>query len=409
MSVCKICSQEFKSDIALKNHMIKETDCKHQLAAYMYKNAKIKCKDINAYIDKYKDFFDAVNDEFLSATQEELVQKIKDDVLTEKRERDFQKRQEKEQERIEKHMRDMQRLAEIEEKHAIERELEDEIMKSISKGHRPKALLKMFYDMIDSKSYNYVIEISLLRQLYTKYKLSEEKAVFVVKYMAKMGYANLRSINYHLQEALECQKYMKLINKPNTIPYMIKYFYSSFGMPMNFKIFMREVRRIHSAILTNKLSMEQVKNVLDGMVSKDKKTLMWFDSYINEYAYKSKSPIHNYTKEREIFENVNEVMNGKMTVDDIGKDIRSDCISILKDKYMSGAFNSEYNYFEWAFKIKLPLDKEMLEYGKKHNHERNNRFQEWHRKLVENGDKQLLSNYDNTIVKFNQWIENFAS
>ena len=409
MSVCRICNQEFKSDIALKNHILKETDCKHRLIAYAYQNAKIKCKEINAYIEKYQDFFDAVNDEFCTATQKELVQKILDDIQAEKQEREFQKRQEKEKARMEKHFRDMQRLAEIEEKHNIERELEAELMNSIAKEHRPKALLRMFYDMIDSKCYNYPIEMSLLRQLYTKHKLTEDKAVFVVKYMAKMGFANLRSINYHLQEALECQKNMKLISTPNTIPYMIKYFYTSMKIPMNLKIFMREVRKIHSTILTNKLSMEQVKNVIDGMVERKVKVLLWFDSYVNEYAYKTKSPIHDYTKEREIAENVEEIMSGRMTVDNVSKEIRSECIKFLRDKYMSGAFDGDYNYFEWAFKIKLPLDKEMIAHGKKHNQERKNRFQEWHRQLLEKGNEQMLLNYDSTMVKFNQWIENFAS
>jgi len=203
---------------------------------------------------------------------------------------------------------------------------------------------------------------------------------------------------------------MKQLNQKGTIPYLIQYYYDKMGMRKNVKLFLKEISKIHSSMIANDLTMEQVKNIIDGMIRKKVKVLLFFDTYVSEFSNQKQNedPIHNYTKEREISENVNEIMNGKMTIDDVSDEIRTDCLSILKDKYMKGDFDKSYNYFEWAFKIHLPLDKEMYQYGVEHNKERKNRFDSWLEQINNSGSEKMKNSYEKTINNYNDWLSAYA-
>ena len=83
-SVCLLCGEQFKSAIAMKNHILKTEEPKHQLLSFVYKELKIKCKEINLYVDKYRDFFDKVTEDTLSMSKEALLNKIKKDIQLEK-------------------------------------------------------------------------------------------------------------------------------------------------------------------------------------------------------------------------------------------------------------------------------------------------------------------------------------
>ena len=406
-SVCRLCNQEFKSAIALKNHVVKSDDAKHKLLAFAYSNLHLKCKELSSFVEQYKTWFDKVTDDNLMQLQEKLVNSIKEKIQEEKTEREIKKRQEKEQLRLQRHYEDMRRLAELEEKHSIEQRLMEDFFKDLDKQYRPKALLNSFYRMINSKCISYAVELTLLKQLYTKYKLEPKQAEFIIKYMAKMGYSNLRSVNYVIQEALECSKYMKQLKEENTIPFLVKYYYTQMGMKLNFKLFLKESRKIHSSMIANDLTIQQVKNVIDGMIQKKVDVLLWFDSYVSRFANKKDDPIHNYTKDRAIKENINEIIQGRITLDDVSDDIRDHCFVVLRNKYMNGDFDKSYNYFEWSFKTKLPLDEEMYLYGKEHNSERKNRFEDWHIQIIKSGSESMLASYENTIKNYKIWLSSF--
>ena len=57
---CDFCGKEFKSAVSLKNHILKTDDSQHQLLAFIYNELKFKCKELNSYVEKYRDFFDTV-------------------------------------------------------------------------------------------------------------------------------------------------------------------------------------------------------------------------------------------------------------------------------------------------------------------------------------------------------------
>ena len=132
----------------------------------------------------------------------------------------------------------------------------------------------------------------------------------------------------------------------NTIPYLIKYYYKSLHMKMNVKTFMKELNKIKSSMLANNLTMQQVKNVLDGMISQNKRVLSWFDSYVSQYADKNvkENPIHVCTENREVDMNVHEILRGKMTLDKVSDRIKNQCIDKLKNVFMQGSFDNRYNY-----------------------------------------------------------------
>jgi len=186
-SVCRLCNHESKSAIVLKNHVVKSDDAKHKLLAFAYSNLRLKCKELNDFVDKYKKYFDKVTEENVIKMQEKLVTDITENAAKEKAEREMIKRQEKERIRLQRHYEDMKRLAEIEEKHQIEERLYEDFYRDLDTDYRPKALLKKFYKAIDSKCFNYPMETNLIKELYTKHKLQPEQVDFIVTYMSKMG------------------------------------------------------------------------------------------------------------------------------------------------------------------------------------------------------------------------------
>lgn len=409
-SMCRLCGSEFKSAIVMKNHIIKETDCKHQLLAYIYTELHMPCKEINSYVDKYQQFFDETTEASLTADKENLLAKIQADIKTAKEEQEFAKRQEAEQRKLARHEADLRRLAELEEKRKIEKRLEKDQMESMNVEDRPKALVEEYHNMAQTKCYSYVVEIQIVKGLYTKYKLEPEVAHEVIKYMAKMGY-KLTNLNYKIDEAMEFVEAHKQMKEPNTIPYLIRYYYKQMGMKPNFKTFMSEHNRIKSSMLANNLTIEQVKNVIDGMIREKVNILAWFDSKVSRYAnvQKKEDPIHNYSDEREIKENIQQILNGKLTVDKVNVNIRTKCVEILRQKYMHGDFDEKYNYFEWAFKIQLPLDKEMFTFGEQHKNERKNRFEQWHKQVMEANDEIYIRCYNSTMEKYNTWLSKYAT
>lgn len=405
-SVCLLCGEQFKSAIAMKNHILKTEEPKHQLLSFVYKELKIKCKEINLYVDKYRDFFDKVTEDTLSMSKEALLNKIKTDIQLEKEKKLEEKNKEKEQRKLQRHMQDIQRLAELEEKRNIEKRLEKDLFNSMPLEDRPKSIVEEFYTMIHSRCYNYAIEVKLIKSLYTKQKLTSKQVHFVIEYMAKMGCQNLRSINFKLNEALDFKANMDLIKQEGTVPHLVKYFYKQSHMRMNVKTFMKEVNIIKSSMLANHLSIEQVKNVIDGMIKNKVTVLLWFDNYVSRFSNieQTVDPIHTCTNTREIKMNVKEVVNGNMTVDKISKRIKKDCIKKIYEIFKEGKFNDKYNYLEWAYKINLPLNKEMVDYANEHNKERCSRFDIWGQKVVSSNSDVLKKKYENVINLYKDWL-----
>ena len=405
-SVCLFCGKQFKSAIAMKNHIQKTEEPKHQLLSFLYNELKIKCKELNLYVDKYRDFFDKVTEETLSVSKEKLLNKIKADIQLEKDKKLAEKQKEKEQRVLQRHLNDMKRLAELEEERNIKKRLEKDMFSSMPIEDRPKSIVEEFYTMIHSRCYNYAIEVQLVKSLYTKQKFDAKMVHFIIEYLAKIGCQNLRGLNYKLNEAVEFKHNMDLIKVENTVPHLIKYFYKQSHMRMNVKTFMKEVNCIQSSMMANQLSIQQVKNVLDGMIKKKVKILIWFDSYVSEFSNIEQSidPIHTCTNEREIKMNVKEVLKGNLTVDKISKRIKSDCIKKINQIFMSGKFDDKYNYLEWAYKIHLPLTKEMIDFANEHNKERCSRFDIWGQKMLSSNSDVMKRKYDNVINSYKEWL-----
>lgn len=407
-STCRLCGQEFKSAIVMKNHIVKSTDCKHQLLAYIYEQLHIKCKDLNSYVEKYQSYFDNATEEFSDVSKGNLLEKIRTDVRKEKEERDYAKRQAIEQRKLARHEADLKRLAELQEERDIRKRLEKDKMESLNVNDRPKALVEEYHNLVQTKCYNFMIEIQIVKGLYTKYNLQPDVAHKVIKYMAKMGY-KLVNLNYKIDEAMEFVEICKQRNEPDTIPYLIGYFYNKIGLKPSFKSFMKEYNCIKSSMLANNLTIEQVKNVLNGMIKEKVQVLLWFDSKVAKYANQAKKnddPVHNYSEEREINENIQEIVNGKLTVDKVNTEIRPKCIAILKQKFMNGDFNENYNYFEWAFKINLPMDDEMIAYGEVYNNRRNSRFNKLGKQII--GDEAKANKYREVMNKYHNWLADYG-
>jgi hypothetical protein len=359
-------------------------------------------------VEKYQSYFDNATEEFSCMSKGNLLEKIRTDVRKEKEERDYAKRQAMEQRKLARHEADLKRLAELQEERDIRKRLEKDKMESLNVDDRPKALVEEYHNLVQTKCYNFMIEIQIAKGLYTKYNLQPDVAHKVIKYMAKMGY-KLVNLNYKIDEAMEFVEICKQRNEPDTIPYLIGYFYNKIGLKPSFKSFMKEYNCIKSSMLANNLTIEQVKNVLNGMIKEKVQVLLWFDSKVAKYAnqiQKNDDPVHNYSEEREINENIQEIVNGKLTVDKVNTEIRPKCIAILKQKFMNGDFNENYNYFEWAFKIKLPMDDEMIAYGEVYNNHRNSRFNKLGKQIV--GDEAKANKYREVMNKYHNWLADYG-
>lgn len=385
-SKCPCCGLEFKSAISMKNHIVKINDCKHKLLAFIYNELKIKCKDITVYYNGYKDYFDRVSDDTLSKMQIDLVEHIKQIEYAQKEKIKEEKDKLKKENELKKITEEAQRLKEIEEQRTLKNHIEKHFFDNLPVEDRPKALVTEFYNMINSQCFNYMLEIQLIRGLYLKNKFDTVTIRKILKYMANMGYSNLRSINYILNDVFMFYDNVSKIKQAGTIPYLIKYFYDSMKMKMNKKYFIKEVKAIESSMRANDLTIEQVKNIIDGMIKEKIKVLLWFDSKVSQYRdiKQQLNPCRGYSDEREIEEAIEEIKNGRMKLSDVSKRIYNQCMARLRQVYMEGSFDSKYTYFEWAFKVGLSLDKEMYALGQSKQKERQSRFETALQKYADN-------------------------
>jgi hypothetical protein len=255
-----------------------------------------------------------------------------------------------------------------------------------------------------------MIEMQLVKGLYTKYSFDPETAHFVIRYLAKMRIP-LKNLNYKIDEAMKFRQGLEDSKVEGTIPFLIRYFYQQTHKKRNNKLFVREIDRLSSSQAVNNLTYEQLKNVLDGMIKKGEKNIAFFDTYVSKFAYKqveeNNDPIHNFTDEREIKENVKQIVMGNLNLEDVNSKIKQQCAQSLKNIYLKGEFSQDYNYFEWAFKIKLPLDDEMYTYGMQHLTERNSRFETLERKVFSTQNQSMIDKYLKMRSQFYNWMANF--
>lgn len=394
--ICPICGLECKSDITLKNHVLKMQDDQHIKLAYIYQTLKFKCKEIIPYYQQYNSIFDH--------DKEYIVNTIQNDVQRKKEEEENKKRAAYEAKKLEQSKIEMERLRLKEELNALTHKRDVQFFQSMPVSDRPKALVNFFYSLINGQCMNYVIEIKLIKDLYLKSHLDTEQIKMVLKYMANMGYSNIRKINYVLNDALLFYEKAKQLDVPNTIPYLVKYYYHSLKMTMNKKLFVKEVLRLESAMRANNLSIEQIKNVLDGMIRRNIRVLMWFDNYVAEYANTQQNinPCITYSNEREINEVINELKEGKMKLVHVNKQIYDSVYKRVVKMYHDGTFSSRYNYLEWAFRVGLELNYDMYTYGKRHNNERSSLFSVAMVQYANNPD--VLNKVIAVKQKYDEWL-----
>jgi hypothetical protein len=402
-SKCPCCNKEFKSSIAMKNHIVKMEDEQHQLLSSVYNEAHLKCKDIVSVYMKYKQYFEGedVDKKIL------IMNKINEDETKKKEELFNKKQEEKAKRKLEKLKQDAERLAQLEEMRKLKKNQESRLFKDLPEKDRPKALVNEFYQTIHSQCFNYTIEIKLIKSLFTKNNFTVEQVRNVLKYMANMGYSNLRSVNYVLNDASIFYENVRKINQNGTIPFLIKYYYKSLKMKMNKKYFIKEVKALESSQRANNLTFEEMKNVIDGMIKEKIKVLLWFDGNVSKYRdYKNNiNPCRGYTDEREINEVVEQVKHGKMRLRDISKRIYEPCLKKIKESYFSGDFDNRYTHFEWAFKIGLNLDSEMYRIGQESK--RNSRFEEILSKYSDNDS--VIEKINRSKKCFDEWLTNQSS
>ena len=73
--ICPICGLECKSDITLKNHVLKMQDDQHIKLAYIYQTLKCKCKEIIPYYQQYNSIFNHDKEYIIDAIQKDIQRK----------------------------------------------------------------------------------------------------------------------------------------------------------------------------------------------------------------------------------------------------------------------------------------------------------------------------------------------
>lgn len=353
--ICPCCEQEFASDIKLKNHITKIEDVKHKALTTLYKDFKLKCKDIVPFYEEFKG-------SFVLPTSEEIVAQITKQ--REEKQKEAKQRQitARDEERLQKHLEELKRIKELEELRRLKENEANYKLSQLDKKDSPKALLQEFYNMINGKAYSYAVETKMIKNLITKYELTPDQIRLIFKYMVFTGKTRIMNINYYIQDGLRYCEEAKKCKEEGTVPHLIRYYYRTSGKTFNKAVFLKEVDTINGTKYANDLTYEQCKNIVDYMIATNAKSLLFFPynvQYADTVLTKDVS-----REEKEINDIVDEVMKGNLKVTQIRQQIQKQCLVLTRKKYFNKEISDKYNFFEWAYKVDLNLDREMYNFAK---------------------------------------------
>ena len=412
MYVCPLCEQEFEIPIKLGNHL-KSGDNKHQFLRELIRLDKKSNKDFQEVYDNHKEIIDKTIDVALSISDykgylEKQKKEEKEKKQQEKLEEAALKQAEKNEKieakklaKLEKQKAEAEKYKQILEAKQFKKKYEKKYVKELDTEFKPLNLVKYFYELAGVEEYNSIIATSSIKSLYFKHQLEPEFVKKLLRYTAETGHSKISDAKFLIEEAERFYQYAKEINEKNSIPSLIKKFYDAKHTKIDKKMFVKLVDRIKSLMKENNLTFENADSIINYMIENHVNSLFWFNDYVDKINNVS-DPCVNYDIDREIDDNVEEVMHGHMKFTEISQRIANQCFKKLKSIILSGNFDENYNYSEWLYKIRMYPDKEMIEFIKNHAG-RNSKFKSLFEKYK--NDSVTYEKVMNEYNKFKKWMK----
>ena len=366
---CPLCGEDCGSSaIKFKNHVFKNCDDEHQLLINIYEAGGVKVADLRQQVVVYADAFLALRDGGPNLA-EEARQCIYEKILADKAAAKLQAKAERDAarqaERQAKIEADAAEYERIKSERALQQRVEERMFANLAPNDKPVELLNYFYKMVNRRCFNYAIEVKLVKGLYTKTGLSPDEIRDVLRYMAIMGYVDIKRVNYIVSDAmLFCEKEREL-TVDGTVPNLVKHFYELRGLKPNPSTFIKEVWSIESTMTDNKLTIDQAKSIVEKMARENGAALTWFPQRVARYA--SKTSVNtdacvNYTVDREVREAVENIIVGRIKLSDVGRGVYSAVVDQLTTAITTGNFDKRYNFSEFVYKTGAPVSQELYSF-----------------------------------------------
>jgi hypothetical protein len=291
-------------------------------------------------------------------------------------------------------------------------------LKTRSKDTAP-ALVSYFYELTGTKSPNWSKESRQVKNLLTHNKLTPDQVRTVLSYMARKNHVDLRFLSGSINDAFLEKKYIEEMDKEGTAAFLLKRYYTGLNLAVNMQNLIREVSKIQET-MNSGLSYEETKIVIDYMIATKCPTINFISSkrtealsnknLSNNVTSNSKNTLKNnpsFYDQDDITLIKDELSGGRTDLEKIKKshpEIYETIKEAARQILIDGKYNQKFNGFEWAWKIKLPLDKVTYEYACKDMDKEtylSTLIENF--KKVDNAKYELLKN--NVQVKFNLWLD----
>lgn len=244
-----------------------------------------------------------------------------------------------------------------------------------------------FYNQPNTKCIEYNIDLSKIKKFLAKN--NKEEIYEGLKVYLERGNTNLQYFkNTDIIDGQKYALYKKQSDIEETLPFFIKKYYNSLGYDLTFNLIDRGVKTLQAMQKTFKLTINQLKQVVDFMITKKIKCLSFIDRVIPQVIIKQE-------KRKSYMDLVlDALVQGNITITDIKSTYDNNfTIQVLekaKEYLFHESFNPKFLAIEWLFLIQYPLDKESYEFAKQHAYrktifsgEQYNKYETWFKQQLQ--------------------------
>lgn len=265
-------------------------------------------------------------------------------------------------------------------KKKAERIQNEKVRTSLSKNAR--YLFDWFYDQTNTNSFNTICEISKLKKL-LKAGNDIDSIKLALQLLIEQGQKNLQYLGkYVIEQANRYSLYLKQINIQDTIPFLIHQYYEQLGIKYSLYLFGSNTEKVEAVQKTFKISINQLKKVIDYMIYKKISTFAYIDKLIPKIILMDSFQIQQVPKNDDYVASViDELLRVSTNIYEVqntyDKEFTNSILQRVKQILFSESFNPKFLAIEWLYLIKYPLDKESYDFAKQNafKHHRKAQFQ----------------------------------
>ena len=381
ITVCPICRKALTTKASTALHLSKTKEENHQRLYELYKQDKNK--DLKDIYEENKDLFTKIEPSYKNVKCEScngncrLCYKEWKEEFNEcnnERKRLFIKQEQKFINFVDEQVKKEKRK------------------KKINPNSSPN-LLKYFYDKVNKTSPGFARECKQIKNLLDK-KYTPDQIRLTMDYLIKRKNIDLRYLNRSIEDAIIEDKYTKDIKIKDSASYLVKLFHSKLNVNLNIFNFIGEVNKIQS-VLDEGYTPLQVKQTIKYMQNKNCKIINFLPNMIEEAI-----EFYNNNNNNSFLENDLKYNLTNLEIIDIK--YKNEAIKKAKEIFKDKSYFKEYTKFEWAYLIKLDLNKELIEDGiedKKNNNwffnknfvqYKENEFFDWLKKQFKNNNIKYI-------------------